>query len=185
MGAKRSSTIGYEKLYNDALRIRDKDRFIESLTTNMPAAPDHFSRCSEINRKGPALIKSLSSLMPLDPLAFKNEAEKKSAVVLDIRSYEAFGGQHILGAYHIDFGGNFATFAGWVIPPNKKILLVSESTEQAEEAVMWLRRVGLDNTIGFLDGKMHAWVNERKVKVEYWLMFELSASLKHATLTEH
>jgi len=160
MGAKRSSTIGYEKLYNDALRIEDKDRFIESLTTNMPAAPDHFSRCSEINRQGPALKESLSSLMPLDPLTFKNKIEKRSTVVLDIRSYEAFGGQHIPGAYHIDFGGNFATFAGWIIPPDKNILLVSESTEQAEEAVIWLRRVGLDNTIGFLDGKMHAWVNE-------------------------
>jgi len=160
MGAKRSSTIGYEKLYNDALRIKDKDRFIESLTTKMPAAPDHFSRCSEINRKGPALIKSLSLLLPIDPITFKNKAEKRSTVVLDTRSYEAFGGQHIPRAYHIDSGGNFATFAGWIIPPDKNILLVSESMEQAEEAVIWLRRVGLDNTIGFLDGKMHAWVNE-------------------------
>ena len=159
MGAKRSSTIGYEKLYNDALRIKDKDQFIESLTTNMPAAPDHFSRCSEINRKGPALIKSSYSLMPLDPLTFKSKIETRSTVVLDIRSYEAFGGQHIPGAYHIDFGGNFATFAGWIIPPDKTILLVSESTKQAERAVIWLRRVGLDNTIGFLDGKMHVWVN--------------------------
>jgi hydroxyacylglutathione hydrolase len=160
MGAKRSSTIGYEKLYNDALRIKDRDRFIESLTTNMPAAPDHFNRCSEINRKGPALITSLPALMSMDPPTFKSASEKRTTVVLDIRSYEAFGGQHIPGAYHIDFGGNFATFAGWIIPPERGILLVSESMGQAEEAVVWLRRVGLDNTIGFLDGKMHAWVNE-------------------------
>jgi len=160
MGAKRSSTIGYEKLYNDALQIKDRDKFIESLTTEMPAAPDHFSRCSETNRKGPALIEDLSEPKPLDPLAFKSIAEEKNTIVLDIRSYEAFGGQHIPRAYNIDFGGNFATFAGWIVPPDKDILLVSETIEQAEEAVVWLRRVGLDNTIGFLDGKMHAWVNE-------------------------
>jgi hydroxyacylglutathione hydrolase len=160
MGAKRSSTIGYEKLYNDALRIKDRNRFIESLTTNMPAAPDHFSRCSEINRIGPALITSLPALMSLDSPTFKSTAEKSNTVVLDTRSYEAFGGQHIPGAYHIDFGGNFATFAGWIIPSERGILLVSESMEQAEESVVWLRRVGLDHTIGFLDGKMHAWVNE-------------------------
>ena len=160
MGAKRSSTIGYEKLYNAALQVKDKDMFIESLTTKMPAAPDHFSRCSEINRKGPVLIENLPVLMPLDPLTFKKTADKKNTVVLDTRSYEAFGGQHVPGVYHIDFGGNFATFAGWVIPPDKDILLVSHSLEQAQEAVIWLRRVGLDDTIGFLDGKMHAWANE-------------------------
>jgi len=160
MAAKRSSTTGYEKLYNAALQVKDKDKFIESLTTKMPAAPDHFSRCSEINRKGPALIENLPVLTPLDPLTYKKTAAKKNTVVLDTRSYEAFGGQHVPGAYHIDFGGNFATFAGWVIPPDKDILLVSESLEQAQEAVIWLRRVGLDNTIGFLDGEMHAWANE-------------------------
>jgi glyoxylase-like metal-dependent hydrolase (beta-lactamase superfamily II)/rhodanese-related sulfurtransferase len=160
MAAKRSSTIGYEKLYNAALQIKDKDKFIESLTTKMPPAPDHFTRCSEINRKGPAPIGNLPGLGPLDPLTFKKKAEERNTVVLDSRSYEAFGGQHVPGAYHIDMGGNFATFAGWVLPPNKDILLVSDSVEQAQEAVIWLRRVGLDNPIGFLEGKMHAWVNE-------------------------
>jgi hydroxyacylglutathione hydrolase len=160
MAAKRSSTIGYEKLYNAALQIKEKKKFVESLTTKMPAAPDHFTRCSEINRKGPTLIESLPELTSLDPLEFKNSAEKKDTVVLDTRSYEAFGGQHVPGAYHVDFGGNFATFAGWVIPPDKNILLVSDSAEQAHNAVIWLRRVGLDSTRGFLEGKMHAWANE-------------------------
>jgi glyoxylase-like metal-dependent hydrolase (beta-lactamase superfamily II) len=42
MGAKRTSTIGYERKYNSALQISDREAFIKSLTTNMPAAPDHF-----------------------------------------------------------------------------------------------------------------------------------------------
>jgi len=160
MAAKRSSTIGYEKLYNAALQIRDKSKFVESLTTKMPATPDHFSRCSEINRKGPVLVENLPVPTPLDPLAFKKTAEKRDVVVLDTRSYEAFGGQHVPGAYNVDFSGNFATFAGWVIPHDKGILLVSESSEEAQDAVIWLRRVGLDNPIGFLEGKMHSWANE-------------------------
>ncbi len=59
MGAKRTSTVGYERKYNAVLQIKKKDEFIKSLTTNMPAVPDHFSRCSEINRKGPSLTKEL------------------------------------------------------------------------------------------------------------------------------
>jgi glyoxylase-like metal-dependent hydrolase (beta-lactamase superfamily II) len=160
MAAKRSSTVGYEKLYNTALQIKEKNKFVESLTTKMPEVPDHFSRCSEINRKGPELTENLPKPVSLDPLGFKKAAENGNTVVLDTRSYEAFGGQHIIGAYSIDSSGNFPTFAGWVIPPDKDILLISESSKQAEDAVIWLRRVGLDNTIGVLDGGMHAWANE-------------------------
>jgi rhodanese-related sulfurtransferase len=157
MGAKRSSTIGYEKLYNSALQVKNKSKFIESLTTNMPEAPDHFSRCSAMNAKGPALVRKLPVPMAMDPTMFHKRWQRKNTLILDVRKYEAFGGQHIPGAYHIDVGGNFATFAGWVLPLKTDILLVTEGAQQAEEAVVWLRRVGLDRTVGYLDGGMFAW----------------------------
>ena len=157
LSAKRTSTVGYEKKYNYAFMIKDRNKFIDLLTTDMPEAPDHFSRCSDINRKGPALAKMLPILMPMDPALFSKKVQETNTLVLDVRSYEAFGGQHIPGAYHIDLGGNFATFAGWVLPPDANILLVVEDREQAEEAVTWLRRVGLDKTLGYLDGGMYEW----------------------------
>lgn len=157
MGAKRTSTIGYEKRYNASLRIRSRQRFIESLTTNMPAAPDHFSRCSATNGQGPLLVRKLPVPAPLEPQLFANRVRRKKALVLDIRSYSAFGGQHVPRAYHIDFGGNFVTFAGWVLPVDRDILLVAESAQQAIEAAVWLRRVGLDRTVGYLDDGMFAW----------------------------
>ncbi len=123
----------------------------------MPEAPDHFSRCSDINRKGPTLVKNLPTLSPVDPVSFSKRAKESNTLILDTRSYEAFGGQHIAGAYHLDFGMNFGTFAGWVLPPDKDILMVSENAEQAREAVVWLRRVGLDRVMGFLEGGMYEW----------------------------
>jgi len=157
MGAKRTSTIGYERKYNAALQIKDREEFIASLTTNMPAAPDHFSRCSAINGGGPTLIQNLPSLEPFDPERFHEKANAGDAVVLDIRSYDAFGGQHVPGSYHIDLSGNFATFAGWILPPDKAILLVGLDDSQAFEAAVWLRRVGLDRVIGYLQGGMFEW----------------------------
>jgi len=157
LGAKRTSTIGYEKKYNAALKIRTKDKFIESLTTNMPAAPDHFSRCSATNGAGPTLVRKLSVPVAMNPATFAERAGRRKAVTLDVRSYEAFGGQHVPGAYHIDYGGNFATFAGWVLPVDAEILLVTENGEQAAEAAVWLRRVGLGHVVGYLDGGMFAW----------------------------
>lgn len=157
MSAKRTSAIGYERKYNYAFQVKDRNKFVELLTTDMPEAPDHFSRCSNINKGGPALIKDLPCLTPYDPVSFHQRSKEKNTIVLDTRPYEAFGGQHVPGAYHIDFGGNFSTFAGWILPPDADILLVSGSPAQSEEAVVQLRRVGLDRTIGYLEGGMYEW----------------------------
>ncbi|MBM3238277.1 MBL fold metallo-hydrolase [Candidatus Poribacteria bacterium] len=157
MGEKRTSTIGYERKYNAALQIKNREEFIKSLTTNMPQAPDHFSRCSAINRNGPALVCNLPRLEALEPEPFQHRVQNENILVLDVRSYDSFGGQHIPGAYHIDLGGNFATFAGWVLPPDAGILLVTDNSEQAKRAVVWLRRVGLDKVIGYLGDGMYAW----------------------------
>ncbi len=157
MGAKRTSTIGYERLYNAALQIKNEEEFIASLTTHMPAAPDHFSRCSAINGKGPFPVKDLPEAVPLAPAAFRDKLSGDLCVILDTRAFEAFGGLHVPGSLHIDFRGNFATFAGWIMPPDKDILLVSETPGQVQEATMWLRRVGLDRTVGYLKGGMAEW----------------------------
>ena len=162
MGAKRRSTIGYEKRYNAALQMDSEKEFIASLTNDMPPAPDHFSRCSEINRKGPQLVRKMPAIIPLSPLEFGKlaDSDQDSYVVLDCRSYDAFAGQHIMHSYGIDFNGNFPTFAGWVIPPEKKILLVLPHRVPAEEAAVWLRRVGLDNAVHYLEGGMFEWAKD-------------------------
>lgn len=158
LGAKYRSNIGYEKKYNNSLKITDKEEFVRSLTTNMPPAPDHFSRCSDINRKGPILMRDLPHLDELPPEIFIQKMKDGNSVVLDGRAYDAFGSQHVPGSYNIDIGGNFATFAGWVLPPDKNILLVTTTYEQALNGVIRLHRVGLDNIIGYLDGGMFGWV---------------------------
>jgi len=157
MSAKRTSTIGYERKYNYALQIRDRREFIRSLTSNMPQAPDHFSRCSEINRAGPALMQDLMPPAPLDPRSFAQKAGSDGSAVLDVRSYPAFSGLHIPGAWHIDLAGSFATQAGWIIPPDKEILLVVEGRAQEKEAALQLHRVGLDRVAAYLEGGMLAW----------------------------
>jgi rhodanese-related sulfurtransferase len=160
MGAKWRSTIGYERKYNAALEIKDKAEFIKSLTEDMPPAPDHFSRCSEINRKGATLVSKLPRMKELNPEAFKEMIEKGNVAVVDSRSYLAFGGQHIPGSWSLDINGNLPTFAGWVLPLDKDLLVVSDSFKDVEETNVWLRRVGQDRIVGYLDGGMAGWVTK-------------------------
>jgi len=180
MGAKWRSTIGYEKKYNTALQIKDKDEFITSLTEDMPPAPDHFSRCSEINRKGPVLVSQLPLMKELNPEAFKEMIEKENVAVVDTRSYLAFGSQHIPGSWSLDFNGNLPTFAGWVLPLDKDLLLVSDSFEEAEKTNAWFRRVGQDRIVGYLDGGMAGWVT-KGYKTDY--ATQISAEDLHDMVT--
>ena len=157
MGAKWTTTIGYERRFNEALQIKDKSTFINSLTQNMPPAPDHFSRCSDINRQGPTRLADLSPMAELSTNQFKKEMGNPEMLVLDTRSYHAFAAQHITGAWHLDLNGNFPTFSGWVLPTDKDILLVADNYKKALEANTWARRVGVDRIVGYLDGGMMAW----------------------------
>lgn len=157
MAAKRTSTIGYEKKYNYALLIQDREEFVDTLTSDMPAAPDHFARCSEINRTGPALMENLAKPGPVEPKSFFDRIHGHDTVLLDVRSYPAFSGLHIPGAWHIDLAGNFATQAGWILPPDRDIFLVVDEQRHAGEAALQLHRVGFDSVPGFLKGGLLAW----------------------------
>jgi len=157
MGAKWRTTIGYERNFNSALKIQDKSAFIKSLTKKMPPAPDHFSRCSDINRNGPDLVADLPTMKELSAIQFKQRIQDSSILVLDTRGYHGFASQHLPGVWHLDLNGNFPTFAGWVLPTDKDVLLVADDYHKALEANTWARRVGVDRIIGYLDSGMIAW----------------------------
>lgn len=157
MGAKWSTTLGYERRFNSALQIKDKAEFIKSLTENMPPAPDHFSRCSDINRKGPEMISNLPEMEELSSEMFKERIKKSDIDILDTRSYLSYGSQHIQGSWHLDLNGNFPTFTGWMLPVDKDILIISEDYNKALESRLWALRVGIDRIVGYLDGGIAAW----------------------------
>jgi len=180
MGAKWRSTIGYERKYNAALQIKDKAEFIKSLTEDMPPAPDHFSRSTDINRKGAALVSQLPRMKELNAEAFKEMIEKENVAVVDTRSYLAFGSQHIPGSWSLDYNSNLPTFAGWVLPVDKDLLVVSDSFREAEKTNVWLRRVGQDRIAGYLDGGIPAWVTNG-YKTNY--ITQISAEDLHKMVT--
>jgi hydroxyacylglutathione hydrolase len=61
------------------------------------------------------------------------------------------------GSLNIGLGGQFASWAGSLIPITAPIVIVANSEEQVEEAQVRLARVGLENIKGFLEGGMEAW----------------------------
>ncbi len=50
MSAKPSSTIGFERRFNEALRPRSRDQFVAFMTTDLPPQPEEFERIRRVNR---------------------------------------------------------------------------------------------------------------------------------------
>ena len=83
----------------------------------------------------------------------------QSAMVIDCRKPHEFAENHVPNSIFIGLDGGFAPWAGAVIEDlNQKVLIVVEPGRESE-AVTRLSRVGIDNTMGFLDGGIEAWKN--------------------------
>jgi hydroxyacylglutathione hydrolase len=158
LSAKLWSTLGVEKQHNYALRLSAKEEFVEALLTAMPEAPDHFARCSAINQTGPTVVADLPVPAALSPRDFWQLAQQGHLIV-DTRDQLAIAGAHVPESFAVSLRGNYATFAGWVVPPDRPILLVLETPADLPAALLGLRRVGLDSVAGYLAGGMTAWAN--------------------------
>ena len=72
------------------------------------------------------MLGNLPRVPGLPPKAFKDAIEKKAGVLVDVRTMLAFGGGHIAGALNIGGTPILSIWAGWMLDPEKPILLVVE-----------------------------------------------------------
>ena len=156
ISSETSSTIGQQKLVNHALQPMTRHDFIALMTSDLPEAPAYFRRDVELNRGGATYLEELPALLPLDPEAAAR-ALTKGAVVLDVRPAEAYAVSHVPGSIQIGLSGQFASWAGAVVPPGAPIILVAPDAEAAAEARMRLARVGLEDVAGELLGGVARW----------------------------
>ncbi len=159
LSAKLWSTIGIERKQNYALQHDDLEAFKEDLLTGMPAAPDHFARCTEINRQGPVLLRDTMKTDPLGPDDIAELIEKEGYSIVDVRNYQSFASAHIPGSFSISKYSNLPTFAGWIVPPEDKLILVMDHNDNLAAIKNSFYLVGLDNIAGYLEGFIESWIN--------------------------
>jgi len=156
ISSETSSTIGEQRKFNYALRPMPREEFIDMMTTDLPEAPAYFGQDAQLNREGPVPLDELPPLEELSPsevMKFRDQG----AVILDTRSADQYGTGHIPGSFNIGLSGQFATWAGTLIPLKKRIVLVAENEENVKEARLRLARVGHENVVGFLGGGILSW----------------------------
>ena len=151
MSKETSSTIGEQRKFNYALRPMAKEEFVQMMTADLPEAPAYFPQDAEINRAGAKELSALSAPPEL------KAAELSTELILDVRSSAAFGLGHLAGSINIGLGGQFAMWAGSLIPLTAEIVIVAETTAQVDEARVRLARVGIENVRGYVIAEVDEW----------------------------
>ena len=157
IGARLSSTIGYERKFNKFLQFSDAKSFSDYAIKTAPPVPHYYPIMKKVNAEGPRVIGNLPRVPTLPPKAFKEAIEKKAGILVDVRNMLAFGGGHVAGALNIGGTPILSIWAGWMLDPQEPILLVLEDDDDLERIVRLFVRTGYTKFGGYLIGGMKAW----------------------------
>jgi hydroxyacylglutathione hydrolase len=141
MSSKGSTTIGFERRFNPALRA-DVDEFAVGAVAIGSPRPPNMERIVELNG-GPFVGR---------PPDLRRVEHADGATVLDVRPVSAFVSGHVPGAISVPLGSSsFATKAAFVLLPDEPVVLHAASADDAERAARALASVGLLELEGYLD----------------------------------
>ncbi len=140
------STLGNQRKFNYALQSMGKEEFVKIVTADQPEVPMYFPRSVAKNLEGSPALADL----PEPKALFTDEILNFDGVVLDVRVNSEYGAGHIPNSINIGLGGQFALWAGTMIPIGTRIAIVAETSEQVDEAFMRQARVGHESVIGFI-----------------------------------
>jgi hydroxyacylglutathione hydrolase len=154
------STIGYERRHNPLLRVADVDAFARRLLRDQPAVPRYFARMRPLNQAGPPLLDGrVPEPRPLS-LAETRAALAGDALLLDLRSPAAHAVAHAPGSLSIPLGPSFGTWLGWVVEPDRPLVLVLDHPADWDEAARQALRIGADTSlVGHLHGGFGTWAD--------------------------
>ncbi len=155
MASREFSTIGYERQYNPVLQKIKRDEFIEYKMSEHHYQPPYFRMMEKYNQQGPPPLETVPRPKPLSSGAVA-EAKEGGAVLLDLRSPEAFAGAFIPDSIAMP-ASMVPAYAGYLLGYDQDLVLIAESDEQVETATLHLIRIGYDRIVGHLKGGMHAW----------------------------
>ena len=156
-GAERTSTIGHELATNALLRAPDESAFVAQLLGSLGSYPP-YSAGGEINRVGPPLLDGEPTLTPLSVDAVRAHLAN-GAVLIDARPIVRFGAAHIPGAISNPLRSVFASWLGWLAPPDRPLVIMRDQDQDATEIAWQAAKIGYDNVAGELDGGMDAWTS--------------------------
>ena len=162
LGAVPSTTLGYEKIANWALDVRDERAFIEAVLSDQPEPPSYFAEMKRINKEGPPLLEGLQRPQRL-PASRLTTLVEEGARIVDTRTPSDFAAGHLPGTINIPLNKSFTTWAGSLLPYYEPFYLIEQEAgaHAVDEAVRDLAMIGLDRVAGYFGADaITAWASE-------------------------
>ncbi|MBS1799885.1 MAG: MBL fold metallo-hydrolase [Acidobacteria bacterium] len=147
------STLGFERQTQHLFRL-DEDDFVRQILASVPPMPAYYPRMKRLNAVGaPAPLPSMPSLSAAQ-LQQQISANPGNITLLDTRDVESFATAHIPGAINLAAGPSLPLWAGWLLDPEKPIVIITGSDDRTlshdANPRTSLLRVGLDRIAGQL-----------------------------------
>ncbi|HKG57095.1 MAG TPA: rhodanese-like domain-containing protein [Candidatus Limnocylindrales bacterium] len=151
-----SSTIGFERRHNPMLEPSEPDAFARALLPGQPAFPRYFARMRPTNQAGPTPLGRVPGARPL-PLPEVLAALARGAIVVDARQPAAHAVSHVPGSVSIPAGSSFGTWLGWIVEPDRPVVLVLDRPDDWDDLVRQSLRIGHESVVGYLHGGLATW----------------------------
>jgi hydroxyacylglutathione hydrolase len=147
-----SSTLGYERRFNWAFRIKTEDEFVTSVLAGQPEPPKYFATMKKVNKEGPAILGGFHIPAELDSPKLP-ELLARRALVIDTRPADEYAAGHIDGTINLPLNASFVNWAGWLIDSDEFYLIVDAATASARlgELARSLALIGIDRISGYFD----------------------------------
>ena len=155
-----TSTIGYERRHNALLRVSDVEAFAARLLRGQPTVPRYFARMRPTNQAGPALLGGrIPAPRPLS-LEETRAALATGALLLDLRPPADHAVAHAPGSQSVPLSPSFGTWLGWVVDPDRPLVLILERADDWDDAIRQALRIGAEGSIlGHLRGGFGTWAD--------------------------
>lgn len=140
------STLGEQRKFNYALQPMSKEEFVKIVAADQPEVPAYFPESAAKNLEGSASLADLEKPKQLT----SEEIDSFDGVVIDVRANTEYGAGHVPNSINIGLGGQFASWAGTLVPIGTPVAIVAGMQEQVDEAFMRLARVGHESVRGFI-----------------------------------
>jgi rhodanese-related sulfurtransferase/glyoxylase-like metal-dependent hydrolase (beta-lactamase superfamily II) len=148
LSSETSSTIGAQRASNYALQPMTEEQFVAAVTEGQPLRPHYFSFDAQRNREQRDLLDETVP-PPALSLAEVLAVVEAGAIALDMRESADFAAGHFRRAINVSLEGRFAEWAGDVLAPDQRVVLVGDPAAALESSVR-LARIGFDAVVGHL-----------------------------------
>ena len=147
LGSVPSTTVGYEKIRNWALQFGDDyEGFRTALLSDQPEPPTYFAMMKKLNK----VDRPLLTTVPNHPsLTIDAVLQDEGYTLVDARHKNKFAAGHIKGSLNIQHNNAMATWAGWMLGYQDRLVIIAGEDEK-EEITRKLMRIGLDNIEGYV-----------------------------------